>query len=322
MDQKSHVDDFKCSLCGSSGLKQAFRKGVHEFYACPACRHVRVFPYPTDEETEAHHARGFTPDYLSQNEAWFKVLAATRLGILKNELEEGFVGSLLDAGSGFGFFLKEAKLAGWRVLGIESSPSEFDYSTQELCIDVLKENLEEGLVSLPSASFEVVTFWHVLEHLEQPGLVLREATRVLKKGGILALNSPNLDSAAFRLLGGRWSWVYVPGHLQYFRAKPFARWLETQGLTVDRLETWTHAPNLYFMLEEAFLLTAARLMERIPVIRKPSSGIKRFVYGSYHQQVVQARLRALYNLTPYLDRYLRSRFLGHEFLLLATKSRD
>jgi len=159
--------------------------------------------------------------------------------------------------------------------------------------DVLKSDLEEGLFSLPSASFDVVTFWHVLEHLEQPGLVLREATRVLKKGGILALDSPNLDSAAFRLLGGRWSWIYIPGHLQYFRARPFARWLETHGLTVNRLETWTHAPNLYFMLEEAFLLTSAGLMERIPVTRKPSRRITRFVYGAYHQQVVQARLRAL-----------------------------
>jgi 2-polyprenyl-3-methyl-5-hydroxy-6-metoxy-1,4-benzoquinol methylase len=318
MNETTEPADLECSLCGKYGRRRAFQKESRQFYECAACKHIRVFPYPTDEETKAHYERSFTTDYLSQNAEWFRLLAATRLQILKHQLGNDFRGSLLDVGSGYGFFLKEAKLAGWQVLGIETSPSEYNYSTGNFALDVLNSDIQEALVSLASASFDVVSFWHVLEHLEQPGLALKEAKRLLKEGGLLVINSPNLDSAAFRLLGPRWSWIYVPGHLQYLRAKPFADWLQKQSLTVHLLETWTHAPNLYFMLEEALLLAMAGRMEKSAVTRKVGQRIRTFVYSAGHQQVVQARLHTLYRWTPYLDRYLISRSLGHEFLLLAS----
>jgi len=231
--------------------------------------------------------------------------------MLKTHLGDNFAGSLLDVGSGYGFFLKEVQSAGWRAIGIESSPREVRYSTDELHVEVLDSDVHTALAKLPSSSFDAVTFWHVLEHVEQPRTVLEESKRLLRPGGLLVVNSPNLDSAAFRVLRARWSWIYVPGHLQYFRAKPFAEWVGKQGLDVETLQTWTQAPNLYFMLEEAFLLLLSDIMERGGGrVNKVGRTIRRFVYSRFHQQVVQMRLKTLYRLTPFLDGYFTKRLLG------------
>jgi len=319
MGQTAPSQEPNCSLCNSSGLRLYFEKGRYKFYTCPQCGHCRVFPYPSPEETKAHYEQGFTESYLAQNAAWFEVLAKKRLQIVENYFGPGFRGSILDVGSGYGFFLREAKNAGWTVLGIESSPAEVDYSTKHLCLDVLNDDIQTAMSTLADSSFDVISFFHVLEHLEEPGQAILEARRVLKPGGLLILNSPNLDSAVFRILGSRWSWIYVPGHLQYFRVIPLSRWLQRNQLTLHLMETWTDAPNIYFMLEEAVLLTLADLFEWMVLPQKFGRRIKGFVYGPFHQQVVQDRLRKLYRLTPYLDRYIKSRSLGHEFLLLVSK---
>jgi 2-polyprenyl-3-methyl-5-hydroxy-6-metoxy-1,4-benzoquinol methylase len=241
------------------------------------------------------------------------------MGILHDHLGRDFTGALLDVGSGYGFFLAEAKRQGWTVQGIESSPAEVEHSVRELSVSVLNLDVTEALDSLPGCSFDAVTFWHVLEHLEEPGKAILQARRLIRPGGVIILNSPNLDSAVFKLLGASWTWIYVPGHLQYFRATPLAEWLKRHMLNVKLLETWTHAPNLYFMLEESLLLRVASLLQWRTMPRKVAGRITRFVFGSYHQQVVQSRFRLLYRLTPLVDRYLLSRQLGHEFLIVASR---
>lgn len=311
--------EFKCPLCAGMELHLAFRKSGYSFYACQNCGHVAVFPLPNAGETQAHYEASYSEDYLAQNIAWFKVLAAKRMGIINRYFYPEFKGDLLDVGSGYGFFLKAAKTEGWMTQGIEASPAELEYSVERLGLSVCCGDVVPAMESLPGEAFDVISFWHVLEHLEEPGRILLQAKRTLKPGGILVLNSPNLDSTVFRLLGPGWSWVYVPGHLQYFRVTPFANWLRAQALSVCTVETWTYVPNLYFMLEEALLLKIAALLEWGTIPRKIAGRITRFVFSAYHQQVIQSRLRFLYRLTPYLDRYLVCHLLGHEFLIVARK---
>ena len=308
-----------CPLCGERKLVPIFKKGAHRFFECPRCLHVRVFPYPTPEATQSYYETAFSPDYLAHNQEWFKVLAKRRMQTVGAYFPEGFSGSLLDAGSGYGFFLREAKNQGWNPLGIESSACERDYATRILGVSVVDKDLSEALEGLPDSSFDVITFWHTLEHLEEPGRAIEQAIRLLKKDGLLLLNSPNLASMVFRILGRRWSWIYVPGHVQYFRVRPFSAWLETKGLQLRAIETMTDAPNLYFMIEEGCLLTLAVALMQIPGISPAGHLARKIACGWFHQQWVQLRLRTVYNLTPGLDSYLRSRLLGHEFLLALSK---
>jgi SAM-dependent methyltransferase len=222
-------------------------------------------------------------------------------------------------GCGYGFFLGAAKSKGWHPLGIEGSPVESDYASRTFGIEVIRSDAGSALAQIPGGRFDVVTFWHVLEHLEQPARILLEALRVLREGGLLVVNSPNMDSAAFRLLRKRWSWIYCPGHVQYFKLPVLEAWVVRQGMRIIKKETWTDAPNLLFLIEEAGILLLGSILSRMG-LRKAASPFRSFALGSFNHQHIQKQIRRFYGWTPCLDSYLVRRNLGHEFLLTAQKA--
>jgi hypothetical protein len=83
--------------------------------------------------------------------------------------------------------------------------------------------------SLPQGSFDVVTAWDVLEHVPHPLRFMRLAADLLKQGGFLFVNVPDLDSFASRLLGPRWP-ALLPEHLSYFNQKSLKLCGERAGL--------------------------------------------------------------------------------------------
>ena len=246
------------------------------------------------------------------------MLARRRVALLE-QLDAGLPGRLLDLGAGQGFFVKEACEHGWEAEGIESSPEAVRFGLTDLGVRLQDVDLANGLEQQPPDSWDVVTLWHCLEHTENPGWVLRESRRILRPGGMLILNSPNLASAVYRIARRHWSWIYCPGHLQYFSTERLSQWLQREGFTVVREETWTDAPSLYFMLEEALVLWGADLlMDRGALgLGRIGRRISSFVYQPFHQQVVQKYLNWFYRRTPGLDACLRRRGLGHEFYIVA-----
>lgn len=102
---------------------------------------------------------------------------------------------ILDVGSGYGFFLAEAKNRGFQVLGVEPSRAASEYCKKHFGIEVLAEDFLGA--TLPAASFDVITLWNVLDHLENPLAILHEISRVLRPGGAVLIRLPN---ASFHIL--------------------------------------------------------------------------------------------------------------------------
>jgi SAM-dependent methyltransferase len=124
-------------------------------------------------------------------------------------------GRLLDAGCASGVLLGLAADAGWDVTGVEPS---------EVLAAKAKENLNgRGMVicatlqeaGLPLAAFDVLTLWDVLEHVREPVPFLRTCTSLLRPGGYLIANVPDIGSRPARLLGERWP-LLLAEHLNYF----------------------------------------------------------------------------------------------------------
>lgn len=312
----------ECLLCEGQNTDPFFRKGRYIYWKCLNCGHVFVSPLPTKSENESHYKISYTPNYLNENKAWFQVLADKRMGIVQRLYSDPANRHLLDIGSGYGFFLERARVQGWKTLGIEIAAEPLEFSRREFKLQVIAADTLEALAAIEEESFDVITLWHVLEHLEKPGEVIEEAVIRLKNGGHLIINSPNLASAIFKLVGRRWSWIYTPGHLQYFSIHPLSRWLEEMGLFIVKQETWTDAPNLFFLLQEAVLLTCSAFFEKtgVRMLDQPARRIRTFVHGRTHQQVIQEKLKALYMLVPWLDSFFRYRNLGHEFIIIARKA--
>lgn len=123
-------------------------------------------------------------------------------------------GSLLDVGCGTGEFLLEMAKSGWQVRGVEKDARAAAYAVESLELRVVAGGIER-LPAMP-ASFEVVTLWHVLEHLYDPHRTLMQIRDLLKVGGLLVLAVPNVESIDAKVYRDSWVAFDAPRHLQHF----------------------------------------------------------------------------------------------------------
>jgi SAM-dependent methyltransferase len=121
-------------------------------------------------------------------------------------------GRLLDVGCATGDFLAEVRrIPGWSAIGLEPGAAAAHYVRHEVGLDVVRGTLNTA--AWKDAIFDVLTLWDVLEHVYDPRTVLHEAARLLKPGGVLVINYPNLDSLDRRLFGRYWCGYELPRHL-------------------------------------------------------------------------------------------------------------
>jgi SAM-dependent methyltransferase len=185
-------------------------------------------PYaPKDDEAEGAPPRrlalavlrvdhGYPPQPPSRWERLLAALARRRLSARQQQRWIPFVagGRLLDVGCGAGRYLVQMRGLGWQVQGLDLSPEAAHALTARTAIDVRVGTLPHP--DLAPASFDALTLWASLEHVHQPRVVLSEAHRLLKPGGLLALSVPNLDSWSFRTFGVGWYGLDLPRHLTHF----------------------------------------------------------------------------------------------------------
>jgi SAM-dependent methyltransferase len=131
---------------------------------------------------------------------------------------------LLDVGAGRGRFVLAAREAGYDATGIEPSSREADHVSRASVQDAAFE----------PASFDVVTAWHVLEHLDDPGFALDRIRSWLAPGGGLLVGVPNLTSVQAAIGGDRWYHLDVPRHRVHFTVRGLEALLRSHGFAVVR----------------------------------------------------------------------------------------
>ena len=232
-----------CPACGVAGAEMRARPAhgadtAGSIVRCPACLLVFVDPVPP----EATAPESYGPEYYEPWQEGREARARLRLWRRRLALieERQLCGPLLDVGCGDGLFLKVARDAGWRVEGIEFSPEGARLSSRRLGRPVAVGDLAEaaGL----RGPFDVVTLWHVLEHLVSPAPMIDAVRLRLHPGGLIAVAVPNLDNlpmrAAYRLVRGRPLPLYEKGarepHLSHFSPPSLLSFLRRQGF--ERIE--------------------------------------------------------------------------------------
>lgn len=134
---------------------------------------------------------------------------------------------LLDVGAGRGRFVAAAQAAGYEASGIEPSPRGALSATR-----VAPTAIEEA--EIPARSVDVISLWHVLEHLAEPRSALERAGAWLRPGGVLLVGVPNLDSLQARLGGACWYHLDVPRHRVHFTPRGLEALLASCGFSVAR----------------------------------------------------------------------------------------
>jgi 2-polyprenyl-3-methyl-5-hydroxy-6-metoxy-1,4-benzoquinol methylase len=135
--------------------------------------------------------------------------------------------SLLDVGCGAGTFMATMRDLGWHVSGVETDPRAVERA-RERGLDVRHAGLEQA--GFASASFDVITMAHVIEHVHDPARLLAECRRILKPRGTLTILTPNSSSWGHRHFGHNWMPLDPPRHLRLHNKENLSRLVESAGL--------------------------------------------------------------------------------------------
>ncbi len=155
---------------------------------------------------------------------------AQRLRLLRGVAAPG--ARLIDAGAGRGRFVAQARAAGYDAIGVEPSIRGVDYARERYGVALTHAGIEDAAVAAGSA--DVVTLWHVLEHVEDPEATLRTLGSWLVPGGVLLVGVPNLSSLQARLGGSRWWHLDLPRHHTHFTARGLRTLLRREGFDIVR----------------------------------------------------------------------------------------
>lgn len=140
---------------------------------------------------------------------------------------------VLDVGCGRAVFLSMLRDRGYDVVGTELSAETA--ANADPTIDVRPGELTEGMFE--SDSFDLVSIWHVLEHMRRPDEALSLVQSILRPGGALMIAVPNFGSAQSRMAGEHWFHLDLPRHIFHFTPETLRRVIEQSGLRVDRMTT-------------------------------------------------------------------------------------
>lgn len=130
---------------------------------------------------------------------------------------------LLDVGCGNGLFLRMAKALGWEAVGVDFDPLAVD-AARSAGLDARKGNIE--VVDPDRDQFDGITLSHVIEHVHDPNALLAACYRLLKPGGWIWVETPNLDAIGHGIYGRDWRDLDPPRHLVLFTRKCLAESLE------------------------------------------------------------------------------------------------
>lgn len=211
-----------------------------EVRRCRSCRLTYVSPRPDAEHLAAYYPDGYFGKRHPVLKDFFMNLRVRALP----PVPAG--GRVLDIGCGRGDFLMACRRKGWQVAGVEQAGAPIMELRRELGLEVVATT---ELSVLPDDSFDVVTLWHVFEHMADPRATLRDAHRLLKPGGSIVIEVPNFGSWQARLGPKHWFHLDVPRHLLHFERKTLAAMLEAEGFAPQNWGTFSAEYDAFGMLQ-------------------------------------------------------------------------
>ena len=218
-----------CIACGGGSLRPL--KGYEEQYlvCCRSCGVVFPERIPTQQELSDFYAT-----YSYSSDPWIPPLTLKRYHALLDDFERfRSSGRLLDTGCGAGHFLAVARERGWEVYGNEFSPAAVAICEAK-GISMVRgslihpDKIPPGFEAL-EGTFDVVTSFEVIEHVNTPVRDLERLHGLLRTGGVLYLTTPNYNALARRWLGVRYNVLNYPEHLCHFTRKSLDRTARKAG---------------------------------------------------------------------------------------------
>lgn len=261
----------ECRFCQSPNARLLFRSldmhGRHilsnnafDIYQCPECGVI----FPETSVNSEYYSRYYPHDYYeSETKSGFvnrmlslfskTVIRFKEFEILKFLSPKGVDKiRILDIGCGSGEFLANINSARFDKYGVEINPQGCE-KCKEKGLNVSSTELKA--TKFNSDYFDVITMWHVLEHLNNPIDVLLEARRILKAKGVLIISTPDTGSLGFKHGLKNWFHLDSPRHLILYNYNSLSLLLEEAGFKAkySRNYFYDYPLDLFWSLRESKL---------------------------------------------------------------------
>lgn len=206
-----------------------------EITACTGCGFNFTNPRPEDDELSDYYK---SEEYISHSESKKGIInrlfLMARSYTLKKKLKTIQKYSngkrLLDIGAGSGSFLDVCKSAGYESMGLEPDKDARDFALKNYGLELKPI---EDFLNIEENSIDIISMWHVLEHVSDLRLYFNRFKEILDKEGTLFIALPNNESKDAQIYGKFWAAYDLPRHLYHFRQKDIRNLAEQYGFSLQ-----------------------------------------------------------------------------------------
>jgi len=271
-------------------------KNNFDVIECVNCGFNHVVPIPTEEFLSEYYKKDFVNNRqigfykkVEKDVPWWEIFYNEKYDLFEKHVNKEDR-SILDIGSGLGYFLKRGKERGWVTFGIEPSDDSCDYSKKhglKIANEYLNENNYQDL-----GKFDVVHMHEVLEHLPNPIKLIKLVKKMLNPDGLVCIVSPNdynpLQEAFVKNSETPKWWIAPPEHINYFDFSTINNILKSNGFTVVE-QTSTFPLELFLLMGDNYvaesnigkLIHSKRVTLETTLYDKGYENIRRAMYRKF-----------------------------------------
>jgi SAM-dependent methyltransferase len=254
-----------CLACGEKRFDVLFSaldfdsgKEPFQLTMCNTCRLVRTEPISSDSELEQYYNLPYYGDgkkkFINLAEAFTDFSNYRRARSILSQLNntqkypETPVRKILDIGCGRGTLLKILKRMRCECYGLERA--EFPGDGPDRGIHFYSGKLID--ISFEESFFDTVIIWHVIEHVDDPILMIQETARILRPGGVLVIAVPNFGSFQAGIFRESWFHLDLPRHRYHFTPDILLQLLDRNGFNIINWHTFSIEQNPFGFIQSFF----------------------------------------------------------------------
>jgi SAM-dependent methyltransferase len=241
-----------CVICGHEKVFASYRFGEFAVRCCGFCGHGVLDPMPTSAELATLYDTTYFSDHFTlvgpDEPKQFADHIAREDHRLRSVRRFVSSGRLLDVGCGPGYFLYACK-SSFAVTGFDPSRANRKFFRDSLDVELVHE-----FDQLSGRKFDMITFWHSLEHCPDPRAELARFAALLAPGGALIVDVPDHHSIDACLEGEKWPGWDVPFHCHHFTTRSLERLVGQLGLRIIGRKTY-HCGHIRNQLARFTLLS-------------------------------------------------------------------
>jgi ubiquinone/menaquinone biosynthesis C-methylase UbiE len=261
-----------CLICGKrdfafdlSCTDYFLTKETFNIVKCKSCGFIFINPRPRKAELYKYYE---SQEYISHsgtkkgivNFVYTKIRKYTHLNKVELISKYAKGKNILDIGCGSGELLTLFKNKGWQTLGIEPNQNARNFAVSEYKLDVKDESEIENI---PDNSKDVISMWHVLEHVSDLNERVGELKRILKKDGTVFIAVPNSISYDAKYYKEFWAAYDVPRHLYHFTPNSMKRLLEKFKFNISEIIPMRFDSYYVSMLSEKYKTSGSNILKAL-----------------------------------------------------------